>query len=125
VLSIAATLALAEELAARDDETSQRAAIGRAYYATAHRAVAVAAAADMLPERPNLHAVWGKLAALRGQPEWTAVGYGGFDLKDMRVNADYAVEYPGEITEAAREAVALARELIARMEALPAPVASR
>jgi hypothetical protein len=120
-----ATLILAGELAARPDEPAQRAAIGRAYYAVAHRACAIALAAGIFAERPNLHAVWGKLAALQGQSGWSAVAYAGFDLKDMRIDADYEIAYPGDLAAASQEAVALARELIVRMEALPPPAGVR
>ena len=54
-LTPSALLALADELSHRDDEVGLRAAIGRAYYAAAHRACAIGIAAGLFSGRPNLH----------------------------------------------------------------------
>jgi len=117
MLTPAALLQLAEDLAVREEEVAKRASIGRAYYAAAHRACAIGIAAGLFPGRPNLHQVW----SLLDGDEWRAIGNHGRWLKLVRTQADYDLEFPGDLTAMANEAVALARELVARMEALPAP----
>jgi hypothetical protein len=111
----------AESLLALPGEYAQRAAIGRAYYAVGHAALGIAIEAGLVGPSPNLHAVWGRFRTLSGQPAWSLVGYQGWDLKKLRERADYLVVYDGNLAAEAADAVALAREMIARMEALPAP----
>ena len=46
-------------------------------------------------------------------------------LKGLRTRADYDLDFAGDLAAEATAAVALARELIARLDALPPPVSVR
>ena len=119
-------LGLAERLANVPAEIEQRAAIGRAYYAAAHCASAIAIAAGLFSDRePDLHRVPRQLAGLPGPHGWAAIAIDMRRLKEQREMADYDLEYAGNLAAEAAQAVALARELIARTEALPPPVSVR
>ena len=116
-------LELAAELALDQREVAKRTAVNRAYYAAAHRACEIAIAAGLFDGPPNLHRTWGRLRALSNQPGWTSIGLEGLELKAMRLAAEYDLRRPLEGDAA--NAVDLARELIARMDALPPPAGVR
>jgi hypothetical protein len=89
-------LALARRVARRTtSEADQRTAISRAYYAVFHAASAFIRAKTLVPptERLTHDKVWTLLAADPG-PDRADVGRRGFDLKRLRVDADYRSPFP-------------------------------
>jgi hypothetical protein len=121
MLTPAGFLEVADRLLEIPDEHCQRTAIGRAYYAASHAAYALAVEAGIVAPGSSLHAVWGRLRALREQPGWSCAGQDGATLKSRREMSDDIIDVDADFAHVAAETVALARDVIARMEALPAP----
>ncbi len=113
-------LPLAEELAGRrGDEAACRSAVGRAYYAAMGRA------AEMLPSEGvsisflKTHAdTW---QALRRSADGRRVAAGKElnDLRHMRNRADYDASTPADSARLARDAVELARFILAALDDAP------
>ena len=82
-------LALAEELALRQDEASKRTAISRAYYCVFHHALVLVESESMaIPKTGAAHdAVWDILMKAGGRRR--QIGDSGRGLRTMRRIADY------------------------------------
>ncbi len=112
-------LTLARDLASRpDNEAAQRSAISRAYDAAYGRT------AESLIEREDLvrgsithHAVW---LAFRdaADPDRFAFWEHGTVLKDRREHADYRRLFQGSLTQAARDSIRRATEVLTLLDRL-------
>lgn len=112
-------LVLAQHLAQRDDEASQRSAISRAYYAAFHvarRHVMQTHPEVILPRHGAVHdVVWTTLE--RGAREERAAAHGGKRLRQKRTLADYelvGLSFPSD----GRQAIAWAEAVVRSLGAL-------
>lgn len=112
-------LALAERLAQEaDDESAQRTAIGRAYYAAYHEAAAYVRATGLVRTRHSHEKVWAALADDPASPTGELAAEAE-RLRRRRIAADYRNPFPGDAGEEARAAVAEARAVIEGLRRLP------
>ncbi len=117
-----ALLAFADRMAKESDEVGRRMAIGRAYYAVAHEALALAIRAGVPQnQQPNLHRAARQLAAMPGPHRWAKIALDIERLKQARELADYAIEYPNDFAGDAVGYVLLANDLLTRMRSTPLP----
>jgi len=100
-------LALANELAARDDMASKRTAISRAYYCAYHIARQPLAADGVMVSEGGQghHLVWSELQR-KGRAR-AKIGDNGLKLHKLRIQADYA-NHISDLTHATTEAMSLA-----------------
>lgn len=106
-------LPFAERLTAdSDDEVLQRTAINRAYYAAYHNAADYVRRRGLLTARHTHHRVWAALLASPDPGDFT-LGRRGDRLRRLRIAADYQNPFPGQLDDRARQAVAMARAIIA------------
>ena len=105
-------LALAERLVREvDNESSQRTAISRAYYAAYHAAAVYVRTQGLLPTGHTHRNVWAVLAA-SSNAELAEAGRRGDLLRQLRILADYRSRFPGDIGNQARTAAVRARDVI-------------
>ena len=111
-------LSLAERLAREgNDESSQRTAISRAYYAAYHAAAAYVAAKGFVRGRHSHEKVWAAVAADPGAGRGD-VPEKAERLRRRRIAADYRIPFPGEVVKQARTAIDEARDVIEALERL-------
>lgn len=112
-------LALAKELAERDDEASARSAISRAYYAAFHwaRDYVVRHLAAQVPKYEAHEAVWSTLMQPGRTREELAAGAGGKKARGWRNQADYDPQLPGQQSPKQHAALAIkaAESIIANL----------
>lgn len=103
-------LLLAERLVREgNDESAQRTAISRAYYAAYHAAAAYVRATGTLPHGHTHQRVW---TSLEKSTELADVAAYGGVLRRLRIEADYRGRFPGDVGEQAQTSIGLARDVI-------------
>ncbi|MFT4037646.1 MAG: hypothetical protein QM692_05650 [Thermomicrobiales bacterium] len=91
---------------ARADEAAQRTAISRAYYAAYHAASAFVRTERLCPPDQNLtHWLVWRLIRTSQHPRGEKIAEIGFELRDLRVAADYWLQFPGDPYTKARDAI--------------------
>lgn len=119
VFDFRAYLAVAERLAASNDEAELRSAISRAYYAVFHRARDFVHAEGYCPGRARLdhREVWNALKR-DPDPARAEIGERGDELHHLRRNADYDRQFAGNLTTSNRQIVDEARAVIEAIDRL-------
>ena len=112
-------LAVAERLAASNDEGDQRSAISRAYYAVFHRARDLVRTENYYPGRTRLdhRGVW---SALKEDADVARANIGERGQRNhrARLNADYDRQFPGKLPQRTRQLVDEAKALVEAIDRL-------
>jgi uncharacterized protein (UPF0332 family) len=112
-------LTLAEELATKTDEASQRTAISRAYYCVFNLALARAKSKGRFPPRntPTHQWCWDQYKGTV-DPTCQQLGNTGERMKRMRVDADYKATKIPRLDDEVEKVLQEAHELLAGLTAL-------
>jgi hypothetical protein len=112
-------LALAADLAARDDdEAAARSAISRAYYAALHRANERLAVEGIAVSPLRIHFQVRRAFRTSLDPDRAVVGLDLDWLRDRRTQADYAAALDGDPTALAQAAVRRAQRVLDTLDDL-------